>query len=348
MLGCTATKRRFFAGRGKHRGTGTGVPAAALALALCLCTAAAGVAGDPPAAFKRYFPKERFPSLDAPVYVKAAEADTPPDAWVLGIVIGGQARAYELNLLTRHEVLNDRIEGRPVAVVWCPLANSAAVYDRRVGDRELRFEPSGVLMHGSIVMQDKETASFWPLLQEKSLYGPLEGQGLERIPGAVRARFADWVREHPDTLVWSLFGQEYLSPNPMLRYLASSYGYRGSVAEDQRLATKEPVFGFIRDGKPVAAAAKDVEGGRAFAVRGGFVLLYRSPAAALNETTRAYFSARGFDRAGNGWVEAASKARFDPAVGRFAGAGAPVTIEGFDTFWYVWSLNYPDTALLGR
>lgn len=83
------------------------------------------------------------------------------------------------------------------------------------------------------------------------------------------------------------------------------------------------MFGFIRDGKPVAAAAKDVEAGRAFAVR-------------------------GFDRAGSGWVEAASKARFDPAVGRFAGSVAPVTLEGFDMFWYVWSPNFPDTMLLGR
>jgi Protein of unknown function (DUF3179) len=324
----------------------SGFSSAIVAAAVYLVAAAPG--GDPPAGFKRYFPKERFPSLDAPVYVKAAEADTPPDAWVLGVVVEGQARAYELNLLTRYEVVNDRIGERPVAIVWCPLANSGVAYDRRVGDRELRFEPSGVLMHGSIVIQDKETESFWPLLHEKSLYGPLEGRSLTRIPGVVKARFADWVREHPDTLVWSLYGQEQLSPNPMMSYLASSSGYRGTLAEDARLATKEPVFGFLRQGTPFAVAASDLAGGRSFAVKGGSVFLYRSSGAALNETTRAFASTRGFALKGGAWLESGTGARFDPAAGRFRGTDVPSALEGFDTFWYVWSLNYPGTALLGR
>jgi hypothetical protein len=302
---------------------------------------------DPPAGFKRYLPRGRIPSLDEPVYVAAKDADTPGDAWVLGVVVLGQARAYELNLLTRHEVVNDRIAGRPVAIVFCPLANSVAVYDRRVAGRELRFEPSGVLMHGSIVMQDKETDSFWPLLHEKALYGELLGLGLERIPGVAKVRFAEWVRQHPDTLVWSRNGHQFLSPNPMLRYLASSYGYGGTLAEDQRLATKEPVFGFSRGGKRYAAAAADLAGGRVFRLAGESVLLYRPPGATLNDTTRAWASPRGFAPDGASWVENGTRARFDPALSGFAGGGA-AAVEGFDTFWYVWSLNYPDTALLGR
>jgi hypothetical protein len=49
--------------------------------------------------------------------VPAAEADLPDDAWVLGVVLGGEARAYSLNLLNRHEVVNDRIGERSVAAV---------------------------------------------------------------------------------------------------------------------------------------------------------------------------------------------------------------------------------------
>jgi hypothetical protein len=305
-------------------------------------------AGDPPAAFRRYFPKGRFPALDTPAYVRAAEADTPADAWVLGVVVDGEARAYELNLLTRHEVVNDRAGERPFSIVWCPLANSGAVYDRRVEGRELRFEASGVLMHGSIVVQDDQTESFWPLLHEKALYGPLEGRRLARIPGVVTVRFADWVREHPETLVWSLHGQEHLSPNPMLRYLSSSLGYRGAVAEDTRLATKEPVFGFLVEGAPYAAAASDAAGGRAYRLAHGWVFLHRAEAASLHGTTRAFASPRGFRREDGTWVEIGSGARFDPARGRFEGGDTPAAVEGFDTFWYVWSLNYPGTTLLGR
>jgi hypothetical protein len=244
--------------------------------------------------------------------------------------------------------VNDRVADRPFSVVWCPLANSGTAFDGSVGGRDLRFEPSGVLMHGSIVVQDRETGSFWPLLQGQALYGPLEGTRLKRIPGVVKARFAEWVREHPDTLVWSLHGQEHLGRNPMMKYLSSSLGYDGMVAEDRRLPTKEPVFGFFVDGRPHAVAARDAAGGRVFRLPGTQVLVYRSAASPLQETTRAYVSTRGFRPEGGGFVEVGQGGRFDPARGRFLGEAAPQAIEGFDTFWYVWSLNYPETTLLGR
>ena len=40
-------------------------------------------------------------------------------------------------------------------------------------------------------------------------------------------------------------------------------------------------------------------------------------------------------------------ARFDPEGQTFIGGdGTPETLEGFDTFWYNWSLTNPDTRLL--
>jgi len=310
-----------------------------------LVSGRAGAGEDPPAGFKRHLPRGQIPALDDPQFVTAAEADTLPDDWVLGVLIDGEARAYELNLLTRHEVINDRFGDEPVAVVWCPLANSAAVFDRRVAGRELSFEPSGVLMHGSIVLQDRQTDSFWPLLHEQSLYGPLEGTSLVRLPGATKARFRDWVREHPDTLVWSWNGMEHLGKNPMVRYLNSAYGFKGEVAKDDCLETKTLVFGFELDGQPLAAAAEDLEGGVLFAVGERSLLLYRRPGADRNSPTLAFVSKAGFRRERDTWVANATGARFDPWRG-FPGPGGPKRLLGFDTFWYVWSLNHPDTALL--
>jgi len=321
----------------------------ALAAVLWAPSVTLSAGDDPPAPLQRYFPKSRFPALDGPLYVEARDADTPRDAWVLGVVVDGQARAFELNLLTRYEVVNDRIGDRPVAVVWCPLANSAAIYDRRVGDRTLEFEPSGMLMYGSIVFEDRETESYWPLLQERALYGPLEGRVLTRIPGAVKARFADWVAQHPDTLVWSLRGHQHLSPNPMAEYLASSEGFRGTSAEDPRLPTKEPVFGLLVGERAYAAATRDVEGGRVFDLPDGRSLfLYRPAGAALQDTTRAFVSTGGLEFQGASWVETGTGARFDPETGTFSPGPGPEPHEGFDTFWYVWSLHHPGTALLGR
>ena len=300
----------------------------------------------PPAGFHRYLPRGRIPSLDEPQFVPAKNARLPPDAWVLGVVLRGQARAYDLNLLTRHEVVNDRYGDEPVAAVWCPLANAAVVYSRRIKGRELHFEPSGVLMHGSIVMQDKETDSYWPILQGRAMYGALTGTALEVLPVSVKVLYRDWLREHPDTLVLSSGGREHLDRNPLDPYLASSFGFRGLLADDARLPTKEPVFGFELRERHYAVRAADLAGGRVFRVGTEWVLLYRPPAAALNEDTLAFASASGFAPAEGTWSEKGTVARFDPARRGFGVGAQARPLQGFDTFWYVWSLNHPDTELL--
>jgi len=221
------------------------------------------------------------------------------------------------------------------------------VYGRRIQGRELRFEPSGILMHGALVMQDKETDSFWPILQGKAAYGPLKGARLEQLPVAVRARWKDWVREHPDTLVLSVNGRQHFDKNPQQTFHLSEYGYKGLQAKDTRLKTKEPVFAFEIDGKRYAASAKSLEGGRFFTLAGRSVFLYRPPDAGLIDPTRAFTSPAGFVRNGSAWVSRKSGARFDPGRGAFVGGDPPAPLRGFDTFWYVWSLNHPDTELLG-
>jgi hypothetical protein len=180
------------------------------------------------------------------------------------------------------------------------------------------------------------------------MYGPLDGTPLTRLPVGVKTRFADWVREHPDTLVWSWNGMEHLGKNPVQRYLNSEYGFKGAVAEDDRLLTKDLVFAFDLEGRAFAAAAADLEGGRAFALEDRSVFLYRPVGADLNTPTRAFLSPEGFRREGDAWVDTGTGSRFDTARGEFAGSQVPEALWGFDTFWYVWSLNHPDTVLLGR
>ena len=59
-----------------------------------------------------------IPAIDDPVYVPASEAQIRPEAWVLGVVIDDQARAYSLELLNGHEVVNDTIGDTDFAAVW--------------------------------------------------------------------------------------------------------------------------------------------------------------------------------------------------------------------------------------
>lgn len=83
-------------------------------------TAARGTAADEelPPGVEQLLPRGGIPAVFDPTFVGAAEADVPDDAWVLGVEMDGQARAYSLNLLNRHEVVNDEIGGRSFAAVW--------------------------------------------------------------------------------------------------------------------------------------------------------------------------------------------------------------------------------------
>jgi hypothetical protein len=73
---------------------------------------------DPPEGFEQLLPRGRIAAITAPRFVPAASADIAGESWVLGVVIDGQARAFSLNLLNHHEVVNDRIGNTSYAAVW--------------------------------------------------------------------------------------------------------------------------------------------------------------------------------------------------------------------------------------
>jgi len=77
---------------------------------------------------------------------------------------------------------------------------------------------------------------------------------------------------------------------------------------------------------------------------GALVFLYRGEGAAMFKSTTAFLSRAGFVQDGGAWTELESGAKFDPATGTFG--GDIEQLLGFDTFWYNWSLNNPDTAVL--
>ncbi len=68
--------------------------------------------------FEQIIPRGRIAAVNDPKYVSAAEAKIEDNSFVLGLVIDGQARAYSLNLLNAHEVVNDEIGDTKFAAVW--------------------------------------------------------------------------------------------------------------------------------------------------------------------------------------------------------------------------------------
>jgi hypothetical protein len=116
----------------------------------------------------------------------------------------GEARAYPLQILTWHEIVNDTIGEDPIAVTFCPLCNTALVFRRPVIDgATLTFGTSGNLRNSDLVMWDRQTESWWQQFTGEAIVGDLTGLILEPLPAAIIS-WADFKSSHPDGQVLSI------------------------------------------------------------------------------------------------------------------------------------------------
>jgi hypothetical protein len=201
------------------------------------------------------------------------------------------------------------------------------------------------MINGSPILRDKETRSYWSLMSGEAVGGPLKGTKLKQLPIARRVLWREWLGAHPETRVLSVSGTTHWYSGAYHDYFASDGGFAGLTAEDRRLATKAPVYAFRMHAGAHAVPHDAIEGGRVFDIEGSTVFFYRDPKSAPFKSTVAFSGSRFLLVKGT-WIETASKCRFSKSKGIFEGLRCPRQLEGFDTFWYSWSLSNPKTALL--
>jgi hypothetical protein len=148
-------------------------------------------------------PPDGIPAIDDPRFLDTREVTyLEDDEPVLAIEVDGDARAYPIQIMTWHEIVNDTVGGIPVAVSYCPLCNTAIAYDRRAGGRVLDFGTSGMLYNSALVMYDRQTESLWSHFTGQAVFGYLAGTELELIPVQTVA-WHDWRDANPDGRVLS-------------------------------------------------------------------------------------------------------------------------------------------------
>lgn len=132
-------------------------------------------------------PRDGIPPIDQPKFetVDLASRWLQPAEPVVHLSINGDARAYPLQILTWHEIVNDEVGGTPVSVTFCPLCNTAIAFDRRLGERVLDFGTSGNLRHSDLVMWDRQTESWWQQAAGAAIVGELTGQRLTMVPASI-------------------------------------------------------------------------------------------------------------------------------------------------------------------
>ncbi|HEV8280263.1 MAG TPA: DUF3179 domain-containing protein [Candidatus Limnocylindrales bacterium] len=166
-------------------------------------------------------PKDGIPAIDAPKYEPIADArgwmsDRSP---VISFAIGDSARAYPLAILMWHEIANDELGGVPVVVTFCPLCNTALVFERELHGVVHDFGTTGNLRYSDLVMYDRQTESWWQQATGEAIVGELIGAKLTFLPAQI-VSLADFERAHPAGDVLSRdtgFSRDY-GRNPYVGY----------------------------------------------------------------------------------------------------------------------------------
>lgn len=319
-------------------------------------------------------PPDGIPAVDSPVFQLAAAVDwlSPAEA-VLALEVDGQARAYPIQIMTWHELVNDTIGDTPVTISYCPLCNSALAYDRRLGDRILDFGTSGSLYNSSLVMYDRQTESLWTHFDGTAIAGALVGAELETLPIST-VSWEDFREANPDGLVLTRntgFSRDY-GRNPYSGYDdASTVPFLFDGEYDERLDPKTRVIVVRDDSGPAVAIELGRllrEGVLEFEAHGRSLVAVLDPGTAspLDRSTLAAGYDQGavgvfvnerdgsplsLSRVDNGFLDAESGLTFD-VLGNVVegstadGADGLTAVEHLDTFWFAIAAFDNDVELL--
>jgi len=318
-------------------------------------------------------PKDGIPAIDHPKFVSVNEADSwlKPVEPAIFFQIGDDARAYPIQIFMWHEIVNDTVGGRPVAVTYCPLCNSGLVFDRLVDGRTLDFGTSGKLYQSDLLMYDRQTHSLWAQMEGRAVVGELAGTRLARSP-ANTISYEDFKAIYPAGRVLSRetgHARSY-GTNPYQAYDrldSTPFLFRGQP--DRRRPPKERVVGLIVGGSSRAYPWSTLATQRVIhdALAGEHLVLFYRPGAvsALDDAEIARSREVGATGVFSPAVDGRAL-RFEPTAEGFRDRETGSTwsllgqavkgplagkrlrpIAHVDAFWFAWAAFNPTTSVYG-
>ena len=316
-------------------------------------------------------PPDGIPPIDVPTFLPTDAVDFLEDNEpVLAVDIEGESRAYPVQILMWHEIVNDTIAGVPVSVTYCPLCNSAVAYDRRVGDRVVDFGTSGSLWNSALVMYDRQTETLWSHFSGAGIVGELTDVQLDMFP-VQTVPWRVWRDANPDGLVLSRetgFSRNY-GRNPYPGYdnvNSTPFLFEGEV--DGTFTAMTRIVGIERDGDALGVPLFRLSEEQTVhaTLAGDEIVVFWEPgtASALDAGSIADgddIGATGVfltELDGDQLTFTASDAGFvDDQTGstwNLLGRAVDGPLDGsrldriahLDTFWFAWAAFQPDSALI--
>ena len=238
-------------------------------------------------------PKDGIPAIDAPVFESIADARTWIDGRspVIALEVAGEAKAYPMAIMTWHEIANDTVGGVPVTVTFCPLCNTALVYERTIDGLVHDFGTSGNLLFSNLIMYDRQTESWWQQATGEAIVGERMGEKLEFLAAQIIS-LDEFEASYPGGTVLSRdtgHSRDY-GRNPYPGYdRADEPPFLFSGTADGRIAPKERVATVGEGGDAIAFAYPELsEAGVATAtVDGEPIVVFWAPGtrSALDSST---------------------------------------------------------------
>lgn len=194
--------------------------------------------------------KDGIRSIDQPKFETIETAEKWLDARepVIVFTSGAISKAYPLQILIYHEIVNDQLDGSEVAITYCPLCNAAMVFSRRHKGALLDFGATGKVYANNLVMYDRQTESWWLQFTGEGVVGDYIGDSLRLLPSQI-VSFKQFKDAHPFGQVLSNktgFNKKY-GINPYTNYDSRTapiaWFYRKPF--DDRLPPMERVLGIV-------------------------------------------------------------------------------------------------------
>ena len=122
-----------------------------------------------------------------------------PGRLIVGVDLGGEARAYPIRFVGYHHQVRDTVDGIPILVSFCTVCRTGRVYSPTVNGQSESFRLVG-MDHFNAMFEDQTTGSWWRQATGEAVAGPLKGKALRQIP-SMQMPLSRWLLLHPRSLI---------------------------------------------------------------------------------------------------------------------------------------------------
>ncbi|MFQ5831099.1 MAG: DUF3179 domain-containing protein [Candidatus Thorarchaeota archaeon] len=302
-------------------------------------------------------PRDGIPPIENPIYITGEEGDEflSGSDIVFGLHFKNVTIAYPQRVLVWHEIVNDKIDGLPVSITYCPLTGSTIAFQGVIEGNGTTFGTSGKLINSNLVMYDRRTESYWPQILSQAVSLPSKGIGLQKIQ-MFFTNWSNWKSLHPDTLVLSRdtgYFRNYSSDPYGIYNDPNSYYHSGPpmfpvMHVDDRLDHKEVVVSLDINGTQIAIQKSTMRNRTVYNFEIGdqkYVVLYD----AQLDVARSYISEVDgqqltFHVQDGRILDNETLTEWN--VNGTSSLGTMKPVPNMDVMWFAWVAYFPNTVLV--